>query len=118
VNLTATFAQQTYRVTFLNADGALIESNSYLYGETPACSVTPTLEPTEEWIYTFEGWTPEITAVTGNAVYTAQYSQSPAGGVGFMNAEVTEKAQKLLINGQIYIIRAGKIYTIQGQVVK
>lgn len=118
VNLTATFAQQTYRVTFLNADGALIESNSYLYGETPACSVTPTLEPTEEWIYTFEGWTPEITAVTGNAVYTAQYSQSPAGGMGFINAEVGEKAQKLLINGQIYIIRAGKIYTIQGQVVK
>ena len=118
ITLTAIFAQQTYLVTFLNADGSLIEANPYLYGEMPACSVTPTLEPTEEWIYTFEGWTPEITAVTGNAVYTAQYSQSPAGGVGFMNAEVTEKAQKLLINGQIYIIRAGKIYTIQGQVVK
>ena len=105
-------------MTFLNADGSLIESNSYFYGEIPACSVTPTLEPTGEWIYTFEGWTPEITAVTGNAVYTARYSQSPAGGTGFMNAEVTEKAQKLLINGQIYIFRAGKIYTIQGQVVK
>ncbi len=118
LNLTATFAQQSYRVTFLNADGSLIESDSYFYGEIPACSVTPTLEPTEEWIYTFEGWTPEITAVTGNAVYIAQYSQSHAGGTGFMNAEVTEKAQKLLINGQIYIIRAGKIYTIQGQVVK
>lgn len=118
VNLTATFAQQTYRVTFLNADGALIESNSYLYGETPACSVTPTLEPTDEWIYTFEGWSPAITAVTGNAVYIAQYSQSPAGGLGFKNAEVGEKAQKVMIDGQIYIIRAGKIYTIQGQVVK
>ena len=117
LTLTAIFAQQTYLVTFLNADGSLIEANSYLYGEMPACSVTPTLAPTEEWIYTFTGWNPALAPVTGNAIYTAVYSRE-VNPSGFEDVQVSEKATKVLINGQIYILRGDKMYTIQGQVVR
>ncbi len=118
ITLTANFAQEQYLVTFLNADGSLIEANRYSAGEMPVCSVTPTLEPTDEWVYSFTGWTPEITAVTGNAVYTAVYSQEPVDHSGFDNVKVMEKAAKVLVNGQIFILRGEHIYTIQGQLVK
>ena len=117
VTLTAFFAQEQYLITFLNADGSLIEANRYTLGQTPACSVTPTLAPTKEWVYTFTGWNPAITVVTGNAVYTAVYSQAP-NPEGFENILAPEKATKVLINGQIFILRGDRIYTIQGQLVK
>ena len=116
-DLKANFAKASYIVTFLNADGALIESNRWAYGEMPSCSVTPTLAPTSEWIFIFKGWTPEIVAVTGNAVYTAVYDKE-ANPTGIDETIFVEKATKVMINGQIFILRGDKIYTIQGQVVR
>lgn len=118
ITLTAVFAQETYLVTFLNADGSFIEANSYLYGEMPACSVTPTLASTEEWIYTFTGWSPALTAVTANAVYTAVYDREPNPGQGIDNTDVRPQPTKILRNGQIFILIGDKMYTIQGQLVK
>ena len=118
ITLTASFAQEQYLVTFLNADGSFIEANYYLLGQMPACSITPTLAPTAEWIYTFTGWNPALAPVTGSTVYTAVYSQAPNPGTGFENIMAPEKATKVLINGQIFILRGDRIYTIQGQLVK
>ena len=118
ITLTASFAQEQYLITFLNADGSFIEANYYLLGQMPACSVTPTLAPTAEWIYTFTGWNPALAPVTGSTVYTAVYSQAPNPGSGFENIIAPEKATKVLINGQIFILRGDRIYTIQGQLVK
>ena len=122
LTLIAEFAVQTYLVTFLNADGSYIESNNWKYGDTPACSVIPTMDPTQEWIFTFAGWTPAITAVTGNAVYTAVYDKEPNPGQGIDETpaenEYVSTARKVLINGQFYILRDNRIYTMQGQLVK
>ena len=37
---------------------------------------------------------------------------------GFENAEASDKPMKVLINGQLYILRGEKMYNVNGQVVK
>lgn len=116
--LTAQFAMQTYLVTFLNADGSYLDANYWLYGQTPSCAVQPTMDSTDEWVFIFKGWTPEIVAVKGNAVYYAVYDKVPNTGAGWEETNVTERATKVLVNGQFFIIRGNKVYTITGQVLK
>lgn len=117
--LTATFAKQQYTITFLNADGSFIEANAWNYGDMPSCSVIPTMEPDDEWTYIFKGWTPEIKAVSGNAIYTAQYTKDPNPGQGVENVQ-SDKVQgtKIMINGQLYILYNDAMYNVQGAKVK
>lgn len=61
-----------YTVTFLNEDNSFIESGEYEYGETPACTNTPTKPNTPEYSYTLT-WTPKIQTVMGNATYKADF---------------------------------------------
>ena len=58
-------------VTFQNWDGTVLQQGTWAYGATPTYSgATPT-----KGGYEFAGWTPEITAVTGDAVYTATFNE-------------------------------------------
>jgi hypothetical protein len=61
-----------YTVTFLNWNGDVVKSYSVKHDETPTCD-TPTRESTAQYFYDFDGWSPEVVAVTGEAVYTATY---------------------------------------------
>ena len=73
---TAVFAKTVnqYTVTFKNWDGSVLQSTSVAYGETPVyAGATPTKPATAQYTYTFSGWDKEITSVTGNVVYTAQF---------------------------------------------
>lgn len=64
----------TYAITWLNYDGIVLKVDSLLEGATPSYSgETPTKPVTAGYAYTFIGWTPEITAVTGDAIYTAEF---------------------------------------------
>lgn len=61
-----------YTVTFLNWNGDTVKSYSVKHDELPTCE-DPTREETAQYFYDFDGWTPEVVKVTGEAVYTATY---------------------------------------------
>ena len=71
----AKFEILSYRVTFKNYDGTTLSSALFEYGKMPTYSgKTPTKPSTMEYDFVFVGWTPELTAVTINAEYTAVFN--------------------------------------------
>ena len=72
--LVAQFEIDSHTIIFRDEDGSVLDSISCAYGIKPVSSVTPVKEADVQYTYTFAGWTPEITAVTGDATYTATYT--------------------------------------------
>ena len=78
---TATYSSTVnkYTVTFEDEDGTELSSAEYDYGTAAADIVKPadpTKAATAQYTYTFNGWSPAIASVTGNATYTATYSST------------------------------------------
>ena len=76
---TAKFTEtlRTYTITWKNGDNVLKTDNNVEYGATPQYNgATPTKAATAQYTYAFIGWDPEISTVTGNQTYTAQFSQT------------------------------------------
>lgn len=65
-----------YTVTFYDEDGktVLSQKTDYHYGDTVNEPKTPTKPADESHTYTFAGWTPTVTDVTGDASYVATYT--------------------------------------------
>ena len=67
----------TYTVTWKNGDDVLETDTDVAEGATPTYDgETPYKADGADCIYTFSGWTPEVTAVTGDATYTATFTES------------------------------------------
>jgi len=64
-----------YAIRFVDWDGeTLLYEDSVAYGVMPEYKGNdPTREASAEFTYTFKGWAPEITEVTGNMTYQAEY---------------------------------------------
>lgn len=81
VTYIAKFEQVTnkYTITFVNYDGSTLQSSKFEYGLTPVYSGSTPVKPGDEYyIYKFTGWLPEISEVTGEATYIAQFEQLDA----------------------------------------
>lgn len=75
---TATYTSTVnqYTITFVDDDGTTVLDEQTLdYWATPVyAGETPTKEATQQYTYTFSGWTPAIATVTEDATYTATYT--------------------------------------------
>ena len=67
-----------YDITWVYGNGETLKTEKVEYGQTPNYTgETPGKEMTTGVVYTFKGWTPEPTTVTGNATYTATFLEDP-----------------------------------------
>jgi hypothetical protein len=116
---TGTYTPPTYTITFANWDGATLQSSQVEEGTLPEYTgATPERPEDEQYIYTFNGWSPAIVAATADATYTAQYvSKDKHEGLGEVPSDQVQST-KLLRNGVLYIERNGKTYTVTGAEVK
>lgn len=77
---TYTKTVNTYTVTWV-IDGTS-ETQTYEYGKMPA-HADPVKTATDDAVYTFEGWTPALSIVTGNVTYTAQFTETAKHTVSY-----------------------------------
>ena len=68
---------KTYSVKFMDEDGETVLAKQMVeYGKTPIYNgETPTKKGSAEYSYEFSGWTPELSAVSGEATYTAVFKK-------------------------------------------
>ncbi len=94
----ATYSSTTnsYTIVFVN-EGETLQSSDIAYGIIPVyAGVTPTKPSSVRYMYNFKGWTPEISAVTSDAVYTAVFDSTLVRYyVQFLNGENVLQADSL-----------------------
>lgn len=80
LSILANFEQttNTYAITWKNYDGTTLETDAAVeYGATPSYDgSTPTKAATAEYTYAFDEWDPAVASVTGDATYTATFTQT------------------------------------------
>ena len=77
---TAQFAPtyKEYTVTFVDEDGTTVLSTAtYHFGDEVVLPTDPTKAADLAYTYDFDHWTPDVTDVAGDAIYTATYTATP-----------------------------------------
>ena len=82
---------KAHTITWNNDDGTLIDTTTVAYGSVPTHD-DPVKEADAQYIYTFAGWSPEVTAVTGEATYTATYTSEVNPAAAFEAYKAEKKA--------------------------
>ncbi|WP_405345189.1 hypothetical protein [Ruminococcus sp.] len=83
-----------YTVTWLNDDGTTIDTTSVYEGDAPT-HADPTKAADGDHMYVFSGWTPEITAVTGDVTYTATFTSAVISERAADLVEITDHETEL-----------------------
>ena len=101
-----------YTVTFLDWDATVLLVEKVEEGKD---AKGPDPDPTREG-YKFVGWSKPITNITADLTVIAQYEKSGTGLDEIVNRQ--SSIRKFIREGQIFIIRGNKVYTVDGQMVK
>ena len=67
----------TYTVTWKNGEDIIETDEKVIEGDTPTYDgeIPTKIDETDTYKYVFSGWSPDVTEVTGDAVYTAQFDK-------------------------------------------
>ena len=118
--LEAMRAATRFVITFVNWDNSpLLVLDKVREGTVPVYTGdTPERPEDDDFTYTFAGWTPKMVVAVADATYTATYEAIPkAQAIEDLQAE-GDRPVKVLHEGQIYILRGEKVYTVTGQEVR
>ena len=110
---TATYSstKNSYTVTFVDYDGTELKVETVEYGQ----AATPPANPVRENYY-FMGWDSDFSFVTEDMTVTATYKLYDPTDVD--NISTSKPARKVMIDGQIFILRGDKTYNAQGAEMK
>lgn len=107
-----------YEIQFV-ADGVVVETDSLRYEDIPEYhGAIPTKPDDEHYTYEFKGWSPHFMAVTQDATYTAWFLEWTKEPTSLNEVETDSRARKLIHDGRLTIIRNGKQYNAQGQLIR
>ena len=74
ITVKALWKEAGYTIVWKSWDGTVLMTNyNVAEGTIPSLGYTPTRPSDSQYVYEFIGWTPAVTAVTGDATYTATY---------------------------------------------
>ncbi|MDR2828086.1 MAG: InlB B-repeat-containing protein, partial [Acholeplasmatales bacterium] len=94
---------RNYYISFLNYNNQVLQYSLFPYGEIPVyTSITPTMPSTDEYSYTFAGWDDELTNVSGEASYTAEFTSSKRKyNIDFVNDDLSLLQSSLVEYGTL-----------------
>ena len=78
--ITATFSSivNNYTITWKNWDGSTLKTESLPYGSMPSYNgATPTRPDDDDYVYSFDSWSPSVVSVTCDTAYTAVFTHEP-----------------------------------------
>ena len=107
---TAEFARNLYSVQFFGFNQELLSSQEVEYGTAAVAPEAPIVDH-----YDFVGWDKDFTNVTGDLDVYAIYQKNTED---VENVDINGLPVKVLHDGQIFILRGEKVYTLTGQEVK
>ncbi len=104
VTLVAKWTPKTYKITWVNWDGSVLETDEAVeYNTMPEYNgAIPSRNATVQYTYEFKGWTPEISVVTGNATYTAEYTATEKTFTVKFNYTTAEGEKHILLENVSY----------------
>ena len=100
-----------YTVTFKDWNGKILKAEIVAEGMSATAPANPTREG-----YTFTGWDKDFSNVQSDLIITAQYERVNEAVENVQAENITSR--KVMINGQIFILRGEKVYTVTGQEVR